>query len=228
MESLYENARLNAPRDADLIYNGCYSIVKQYLNQLKRALLMEDMYCRTEYNAKYGYSIVTKEFIEDLFAFSIKKSTYFIDLLSGTGYISKALHNRNDSFPLDNRPLTIISVDDKSWHGGKWWRTENGNSSVIKADAVEWLVENKKQIKEHNPVILVSWPPYEDPLMHDIAKALKKMKFKGTLLYIGEEPGGCTADSNFFKTFKIEESDELNEHHLRFTGLHDYVYEVTL
>lgn len=74
-------------------------------------------------------------------------------------------------------------------------------------------------------VIVMNWPPYNEPFAHQVAKKMSKGQ---VLIFEGEGYGGCTGDRDFFNyldehfTPMEELDDELNKHHIRFPGINDY------
>lgn len=72
-------------------------------------------------------------------------------------------------------------------------------------------------IREHGEdidVLVMSWPPYNDPIASDCVSLLYEVNPKAEILYIGEGYEGCTADDIFFLTTEYIHSplcDAVNE-----------------
>jgi hypothetical protein len=64
---------------------------------------------------------------------------------------------------------------------------------VIKMDAQEAV----RKWPERN--VFMAWPPYQSPMAEEVAHAMSPGR---TLIYIGEDVGGCTADEGFFFYFR--------------------------
>lgn len=80
----------------------------------------------------------------------------------------------------------IIPSDSFASHGTK--RSKSFVPEMFELDAIQAI-----QVHQTN-VLLLSWPGYEDPMGVDALKAFTGNK----LIYIGEGPGGCTGNDEFF------------------------------
>lgn len=102
-----------------------------------------------------------------------------IEVMSGNGWLS---------FWLSKVGINIIATtDNHSWN--KQFDFKRTPVQIEKLDCVEAV----KKYKEANLVIM-SWP-YMDSNAYEVIKSLRKDQW---LLYIGEGPGGCTANDKFF------------------------------
>jgi len=80
---------------------------------------------------------------------------------------------------------------------------------------------HKQTLEEHPDadVLILNWPTYGDPWA---GEALKE--FKGdTVVYIGENWGGCTADDDFFEELEEKWGLQQSECCIQWQGIHDAV-----
>lgn len=78
---------------------------------------------------------------------------------------------------------------------------------------------NHNKTARYDCPLFLCWPPYGDSMAY---KALKAYAGK-RLVYIGEGPGGCTADDNFFALLD-REWEQIDEHTpLQWSCTHDYI-----
>lgn len=108
------------------------------------------------------------------------------------------------------------AVDNKTW--GSYIKHNNFLPIVKKEDALKFVKHSGDA-----DMIVLSWP-YMNPLAHHIWDAMRPGQY---LLYIGEGPGGCTADDGFFEAVsghQIHNNKEFNKvakAFIQFSGLHD-------
>lgn len=102
-------------------------------------------------------------------------------------------------------------------------------------DLVETVIDDQLVVEAGDfrefdrEITLLSWPPYLEELAFQAATNMASGK---TLIYQGEDLGGCTGDETFFeeleKNFILnnESTDALNEFHVTWPGIHDrwFVY----
>jgi hypothetical protein len=68
-------------------------------------------------------------------------------------------------------------------------------------------------------VLLLCWPPYDDPMAHDALHAYRS----DLLIYVGEGYGGCTADDGFFDLLERDWSEVARMDIPHWAGIHDYL-----
>ncbi len=64
-------------------------------------------------------------------------------------------------------------------------------------------------------VLLMSWPPYNEPTAYECMQAWGREK---PIIFIGEGSQGCTADNQFFNGFDEVDMIDIPT----FVGIHDY------
>jgi hypothetical protein len=84
----------------------------------------------------------------------------------------------------------------------------------------EILKGDEQTIKDHpNRTLFLCWPPYDNPMAYNCL-----MNYKGdTLIYVGEDEGGCTGDDNFWKEIGANWKDIEGVKIPQWEGIHDYL-----
>lgn len=172
--------------------------------QCNGADMFSSMDDRTELTNRYSFSVPTEEALEEIKGFS----TSIVEIGAGGGYWAGLLLEMG---------VDIIAFDNHSWARekmrfavsvGKWFDVEKADLEVI---------------TEHsNRTLMLSWPPYNDPMAADTLKAY--MRAGGTkLVYIGENINGCTGDELFHrilhKFWNLDKYVEIPQ----WGGIHDAV-----
>ena len=79
-------------------------------------------------------------------------------------------------------------------------------------------LEAVKKYGDHS-ILMMSWPPYDDPFAYNVLKAFMGDK----LIFVGEGYGGCTGDDDFFSLLD-EEWNHVDEIDIpQWSGIHDYL-----
>lgn len=114
----------------------------------------------------------------------------------------------------------VIATDIEPSDKNRWCRDGKFYCSVEKLSADEAV----KKYKDRN--VFMAWPPYDNPMAHDVALAMEPGRY---LIYIGEGGGGCTGDSDFFEYLETNFIEVDSANIPRWSGLHDYctVYRKT-
>lgn len=160
---------------------------------------------RCRYTGRIGWFILTTEVKEVLVNFLKGKSV--LEVGSGTGYF--AAHMKQGGVG-DYNAVDI-------WDPFYW---DEGTTRYFGIDG-----DSLDYIDNSYDVIVMNWPPYNEPFAHQVVKKMSKGQ---VLIFEGEGSGGCTGDDDFFNyldehfTPMKELDDELNEHHIRFPGINDY------
>ena len=145
------------------------------------------------------WAIVDKSWTKHLADDEIK-GRKCLEVMAGNGYLSKALSEHG---------VDIIATDDKSWDGM--------NHDVFDVEKLSG-VESIEKYGDNCDILIVSWPPYEDPEINEICRKWGKDK---RIIFIGEGCGGCTADDTFFDNFEYEDSSvDLPS----YWGINDYIF----
>lgn len=87
-------------------------------------------------------------------------------------------------------------------------------------------MEAIEKYKEIVNCIILSWPEYESDLA---ARVLEKcLEYNISMIYIGEDYGGCTADDEFFDMMG-EKCNRIGivGSYVPFSSIHDDIYLVT-
>ena len=136
----------------------------------------------------FGFSYI--ESIQDIIQLAENKGiNQIIDIGAGIGYLSYGIKKMAPH-------LEVIAID-------IFMKTYN----IRKIKQVEpfYNVQNinaKKYLPGiTNSLLILSWPNYKGRLMSYICK---NYFHTNTILYIGENQGGCTANDAFFKNYEIE------------------------
>ncbi|BBG66212.1 hypothetical protein NNO_1509 [Hydrogenimonas sp.] len=76
--------------------------------------------------------------------------------------------------------------------------------------------------------IILSWPPYLEPLAHDVLKYFSEHDTISNLIYIGEDRHGCTGDDTFFDLWDdLKEKGRIVSKRFRleiFYGMYDFLH----
>lgn len=181
------------------------------LNNFETKLAL--MSLRYPFVEKFGFVLLSDKLLDKTSIFLKNKSV--CEIGAGTGWLS---HN------LQKYGVNIIPVDYKS-NNNSDFGFKKLHTEVLIQDGIDYLKNNM------HDVIILSWPDYDTSFASDILKTLKKGQ---TLIYIGENKGGCTGDDTFFNL--VYEKTKLNnkityslqESSLSWTGIHDTwnVFEV--
>jgi hypothetical protein len=132
---------------------------------------------------------------------------------------------------LDRRPVIELGAGTGYWA----WQLTQAGVDVLAYDSHQWVNDDRfvrhqyhavhqgsvEKIPEHpDRVLMLCWPDYNTAFA---AQALAA--YTGdTLIYIGEGPGGCTADDEFDRALDAQ-WDEVaqSSNHVNFSGIHSHV-----
>lgn len=162
------------------------------------------------YKRNISYSVLTRQFIDILYDL-LKDSKNVIELYAGKGMIS---------YQLREKGLKLKAYDNMTWFGDNDIYTD-----IIDSDALEAVLNYKEPID----YCIISWCPYEDPIIENVVDALKENNPNVTIIWIGESYGGCCGSDEFFHKIysiadekfycKIYNTDAFPN----FMGYHDFV-----
>ena len=109
----------------------------------------------------------------------------------------------------------IIATDVEPTKKNGWCRGGKFYCDVEKLKGDEAV----KKYSDRN--VFMAWPPYDNPMAYEVASS---MEIGSTLIYIGEDHGGCTGDDQFF-TLIYSNFEEVDSFEIpRWSGLNDYVF----
>ena len=169
---------------------------------------------RQRYTKKYGFAIIDKRWISTLINTVIKDGKV-LEVMGGSGYLSWALNKMGVN--------NIICTDNYSWANDirpKWI-----NSIPFEVESLDAIDAIRKYGTDID-FLLMSWP-YMDSLAYEVLMTIREVNPKATLIYIGEDYGGCTADDDFFEAVEYVDTDlaaKVNDVFPSFDGIHDRVY----
>lgn len=130
---------------------------------------------------KVGFTLITDNLLYNLS--NLLYGNKCLEIMSGNGALAKGLQDYGvDIKATDNYEMSDFFSND-------YW------TEVEQIDAVDAIVKYGKDVD----FVLCSWIPYYKPIGYYAIKKLYEVNPKAIFIYIGEEEGGCTADSNFFE-----------------------------
>lgn len=200
LESLFSDAP--AP---ELEPNAAYAQVREHA--AFRGFGMGAMLARTRHRAKHGYVYVTQE--QATLMAKLLQGKRCLEVAAGTGWLSHLLLDKG---------VDVLASDmgGDSFAGYEmqhvWQRHHEGDSLSLLPGEFD--------------AVILTWPAYDAPFGHQVLQAMRAGQ---VLFFEGEGKGGCTADDAFFETLEDAQqwrkkqawTQQLNEHHLHFSGLHD-------
>jgi hypothetical protein len=171
------------------------------------------MTLRSYFVKQFGFVLLNNKLL-DICAIFLKNK-FVCEIGAGTGWLS---------YQLQKRGINIIPIDYKPCHDSDFG-FKKLHTQVLVMNGIDYLKSNFPE------VVILSWPNYNTSFAYDILSILQKGQ---TLIYIGEEEGGCTADYAFFEL--LNKKTQLNEkitHSLQkeslcWNGIHDtwYVFDI--
>lgn len=143
-----------------------------------------DSQARRDFRQKYGWAVPNREAAAAILAFA--GGDPILEVMAGTGLWARVLADAG---------ATITATDWKNHHTYLWV----GRHAPCYYK-VERLTACKAIEKYPHPVLMMCWPPYNEPVAAEALAA-----FKGDrVVYIGEGEGGCTGDDTLHKAFETE------------------------
>ena len=161
-----------------------------------------------------GFANLTKETLDTLAPYLKDKKC--LEICSGSGLLAHQLQIRGiDVIPTDmaNKETNYYDV----------LKTEPF-TNIRQMDGLEAI----KQIDAD--VLIMSWPPYNDPIAANALEAFFEKNPDGQIIYIGEWEWGCTADSKFFHIINERNMNVqyLNVKYAPLYSIHDTFYSISL
>lgn len=171
------------------------------------------MIIRDHYTAEYGFVYLYEKFIDALAEYLRGKKV--LSVMSGSCTLERHLKLRG---------VDIISTDSGEWYGiPKYCAWSKDSLSVEMVDAVTAV----HQYGNNVDYVLCSWPPYNERSAYDTIVAMRETNPNLTMIYIGEDMGGCCADDDFFWTVSDDIVDDEIEHlqglFKQFWAIHDSI-----
>lgn len=136
---------------------------------------------RYELVRKYSWAIPTEDVINTLAQIAPR----IVEVGAGTGYWSWMLAQAGvDVVAYDRAPY------ENNWAGNNWFPIQKGGASKV--------------ARHPDRALLLCWPPYATPFAYWALKC-----YRGdTLIYIGENVGGCTGDDLFHAALSYDYGDD--------------------
>lgn len=168
---------------------------------------------RDHYTEEYGFVYLYEKFVDALAEYLRGKKV--LSVMSGPCILERHLKLRG---------VDIISTDSGEWYGiPEYCAWLSDSLSVEMIDAVTAV----HQYGNNVDYVLCSWPPYNERAAYDTIIAMRETNPNLTMIYIGEDMGGCCADDDFFRTVSDDIVDEQIEHlqdlFKRFWAIHDEI-----
>jgi len=129
----------------------------------------------------FAYTFPTKEMIDKM-----------VEFIGNDGVIEVGAGKGLHAYLLQLKGVNIITTDDYSW------ATPQNGYAFMNIEKLSHL-DSIKKYNDKN-VLLLIWPPFDNPMAYDTLKTFKGNKF----IFIGEEEGGATGDDKFHKLLKKE------------------------
>lgn len=185
-----------------------YDRIKLLGPRLSPNALPDFEYVRTEflrrdvYTKICGRCVPTKETIDVLSEFIDTQTVLSIG--AGLGLIERLLKDRGHN---------VVATD---LYDPKFCDTEG--DAYMEVEELEAAAAVKKYPTD---ILLIVWPPYDDPMAYNALK-----EFRGdVVIYIGESYGGCTADEEFHQLLDVEfEEASIDVPLKQWWGIHDCVF----
>jgi hypothetical protein len=139
---------------------------------------------------QYAWSVPSQEAIDKIVQFA----SLIVEIGAGTGFWAACLQEAGAAVhPYDLHPPT--KGDNPYGHTTAWTTIGQGDARVLEAYEPNWA-------------LLLSWPPYNEPLELDALKAFRGNK----LIYIGEGDYGCTGteEGKDYRSEHFEYQDEIS------------------
>ena len=134
-----------------------------------------------------GYSVVTKRNCGILAEMTGHKP--ILEIMCGIG---------SYTYTLRSLGVSVIATDDYSWIDDdpkfEKWKYSPWISDIQRMDACSAIEKYGKNVC----YILMSWPPMNENYAALALETMRKKASHCTMIYIGEEKGGVTANDNFF------------------------------
>lgn len=181
-----------------------YNISKEDAFNKMQDTLMSEFYKRQYFTSKYGWSVPNEKAVEEIKDFVSGDS--IIEIGSGYGMWAKIMQDAGIS----------ITPTDSFGNRGNYVPHKDKDFTDIEDLEVTKALE---KYGNYN-VLMMSWPPCDDPLANNALKSFGGSK----LIFIGEGDGGCTGDKNFFNELDANWNEVKYVQIPRWNGIYDALY----
>lgn len=170
--------------------------------------------CRDCYVHRYSFPLMTKEVVEDMANYLHNHKV--LEVCCGSGYISKCIKDADPT-------IDIICTDNLKWESMNdftYW--QNHFMEIENIDALDAIDKYGDQVD----YVLLSWPEFNKPIGTKILQRCLEKNI--SMIYIGEDWGGCTANNEFFELIDINcNTYRISINYVPFCGIHDDIYVIT-
>lgn len=168
---------------------------------------------RSELVQRYSWAIPSPATLDWLVTYLDGRRV--VEIGAGTGYWAWLLGQHGVD-------VAAYDADPPTASGNHWHCPKEGRDIV--GPGVEWAPVRRGNHRHlylpdnRDRVLFLSWPPYSEPMGRDVLAA-----YRGdTVIYVGEDRGGCTGDDDMFALFDSDwrvDADCLD--FVYWSGLHD-------
>ena len=176
------------------------------IQEWARDSYMREHYRKDAFHQNYGWSVPTQEAVQKIKEFVGNGS--IIEVGGGLGLWGKLLRDEGVNIVSTNRSYNKFNKKDKK-------HIDIEKKRFIDIEELDHL----KAIEKYGDfeILLMSWPPYDDPMAYETLKNFRGNK----VVFIGESGGGCTGCGKFF-TLLYNEWERIQSIGIpQWTGLHD-------
>lgn len=187
-----------------------YAALGEMLADIDRHELMaaidERLFARDRLAARYAWAIPNDAALDEM-----ARNAPLLEIGAGTGYWASLLRARGvDILAYDIHPPTTNA------HRNAWHRNERGVGTV-------WTEVRRggspQAARYPDRTLVLCWPPYANPMA---ARCLRAYQGQ-TVVSIGEDKGGCTADDTFHAALASEWECVNTVDIPQWWGIHDYL-----
>lgn len=204
----YQYQYINLNKIEDLVMSKNIHGLYAYINTLPLRVTNSVISgrCRGEFTHFVSWAIPDADIISSIIEFSADKT--IIDIAAGRGLWSALLRIKEKK---------VIAIDNFSEH------ENHSYTEVLDMDVKCATSTFLSPEKAPNSVLMLIWPPYLSSLAVNTLQSFRKNG--GTqLIYIGETPGGCNADDQFFDELSKNWTEVRKNNIPQWYTIHDYCY----
>jgi hypothetical protein len=169
---------------------------------LSQVNLMDIYQARTKAVRQWAFSVPSPDAISAITTHAPR----IVELCAGTGYWAKVLALAGcDVIALDK----IATGNSNDYMGGQ----EIGEFFPVRPGDIPDVAAYPDR------ALMLAWPPYDSPVAREAVESWGG----DVLVYIGEPPGGCTADDSFFAMLETDFTELAYVDLPSWDGIHDYL-----
>jgi len=159
-----------------------------------------------------GYALIANDWIIPLSKWVDRRMC--LEVMSGSGALAYALKKQN---------INVIATDSFSADDNFSYYWKEDNMMWTEVENIDALGAVRKYGKETD-LVIISWP-FMDNTATEVLEEMRSTNPDCMMIYIGEDKGGCTANSRFFNTarpVRDEEFAKAVKKFKRWNGLNDF------